>query len=286
MSARDLDPSLVSTDELEVEMSTQLAEGTAATQGELWSERADDWAAVHEHNLTPVYGAVLDLVHAGPDVAILEVGCGGGTALELAAERGAPVAAIAAAPAFVEIVRRRVPTGDVRVGDLQFLPWEDEAFDVVMGFNAFQYAADVRAALAEAQRVLRPGGAIAMLVWGPLEECEIASHLIALRPLMPPPPPDAPGPFALSQPGALRALVAGAGFDVEIIADAAGPFVYATEEIAMRGLMSSGPCVDVVRQAGEDAVAKAIRDGIAPYRQADGSYRFENTWRFAIATKP
>jgi SAM-dependent methyltransferase len=266
-------------------MTTQMSEGTAAIQGPLWSERAGDWASVHEHNLTPVYNAVLDLVHAGPDLSILEVGCGGGTALRLAADRGADVAAIDAAPAFVEIVRHRVPTADVRVGDLQFLPWEDEAFDVVMGFNAFQYAADVTDALAEARRVLRPGGLIAMLVWGPVEECEIASHLVALRPLMPPPPADAPGPFALSQPGVLRALIADAGFNVEIVADVAGPFAYADDEVALRGLMSSGPCVNVVRQAGEEAVANAIRDGIAPYLQADGSYRFENTWRFAIGRK-
>jgi len=266
-------------------MSAQLTGGTAATQGPLWSARAADWADVHEHNLTPVYDAALDLVRAGPGVEILEVGCGGGTALKLAAERGADVAAIEAAPAFVDIVRRRVPTADVRVGDLQFLPFEDASFDVVMGFNAFQYAADVGAALAEARRVLRPGGAIVVLVWGPQEECEIASHLVALRPLMPPPPPDAPGPFALSQPGALRRLVGAAGFAVEIVADAAGPFVYPTEEIALRGLMSSGPCVKVARHAGEEAVAAAILDGIAPYRQRDGSFRFENTWRFAIGRK-
>jgi SAM-dependent methyltransferase len=266
-------------------MSTQLIEGTAATQGPLWSEHAEDWATVHEHNLTPVYNAVLDLVHAGAGVSMLEVGCGGGTALALAAGRGADVTAIDAAPGFVEIVRRRVPAADVQVGDLQFLPYDDAAFDVVVGFNAFQYAADVPAALAEARRVLRPGGLIAMLIWGPQEECEIASHLIALLPLMPPPPPNAPGPFALSQPGALQALVAGAGFDIELVADAAGPFVYATEEIAMRALMSSGPCASVVHHAGEEAVANAIRGSLAPYRQADGSYRFENTWRFAIGRK-
>jgi SAM-dependent methyltransferase len=266
-------------------MTTQISEGTAVTQGPLWSERAEDWAAFHEHNMTPVYAAVLDLVHAGHDVSILEVGCGGGTALELAANRGADVAAIEAAPAFVEIVRGRVSEADVRVGDLQFLPWGDETFDVVMGFNAFQYAADVTEALAEARRVLRPGGLIAMLVWGPAEECEIASHLFALRPLMPPPPANAPGPFALSEPGVLRSLVADAGFAVEIVADAAGPFSYADDEVALRALMSSGPCVNVARQAGEEAVANAILDGIAPYRQGDGSYRFENTWRFVIGRK-
>jgi len=267
-------------------MTTQLSEGTAAVQGPLWSERADDWATLHEHNLTPVYGAVLDLLRAGPGVSILEVGCGGGTALALAADRGAAVSALDAAAAFVEITRKRVPNADVRVGDLQFLPYEEASFDAVMGFNAFQYAAEPLAALAEARRVLRPGGRVAIMVWGPQEECEIATHLAALRPFMPPPPPDTPGPFALSQPGALRALVSEAGFEVDIVADASGPFVYPTEEIALRGLMSGGPVINIVRRVGDKVVADAIRDAVAEYRQPDGSYRFENTWRFAVATKP
>jgi SAM-dependent methyltransferase len=266
-------------------MSTQVSEGTAAIQGPLWSERADDWATVHEHNMTPVYDAVLDLVHAGAGVAVLELGCGGGTALRLAADRGASTAAIDAAPAFVDIARDRVPDADVRVGDLQFLPYDDESFDVVVGFNSFQYAADVGAALAEARRVLRPGGLVAVCVWGPAEECEIASHLMALRPLMPPAPPDAPGPFALSEPGALRSLVRDAGFRVEIVADAAGPFTYPSEEVALQALTSSGPAVDIIHRVGGDAVTEAILNGIAPYRRSDGSYRFENTWRFAIARK-
>ena len=87
--------------------------GTAPVQGELWSARADDWASVHEPNMTPAYEVVLDLVHAGPGVEILEVGCGSGTALRLAADRGAHVTALDAAPAFVEVrapPRARGPT--------------------------------------------------------------------------------------------------------------------------------------------------------------------------------
>ena len=264
---------------------TTTATGTAQVQGELWSVRADDWAAVHEHNMSPVYEAVLDLVHAGPGVSLLEVGCGSGTALRLAADRGAHVTALDAAPAFVEHARRRVPGADVRVGDLQFLPYEDGEFDVVVGFNAFQYAADVPAALREARRVLRDGGSVGVMAWGPQEQCELAAHLGAIGGLMPPPPAGAAGPFRLSEPGALRSLVEEAGFEVEIVADAAAAFVYPDEPTALRGLLSAGPCVKAIAHAGEEAVRDATLESIAPYRHEDGSYAFDNVWRFAIARR-
>jgi len=52
-------------------------------------KRAEDWAAVHEHNLTRCSTPCPTSCTAGPDVARLEVGSGGGTALELAAGRSA-----------------------------------------------------------------------------------------------------------------------------------------------------------------------------------------------------
>ncbi|MDX6415236.1 MAG: hypothetical protein QOH23_2646 [Gaiellaceae bacterium] len=259
--------------------------GTAQVQGELWSAKADDWAEVHEHNMRPVYDAVLDLVHAGPGVSILEVGCGSGTALRLAADRGAHVTALDAAPAMVEHARRRIPGADVRVGDLQFLPYDDESFDAVLGFNAFQYAADAAEALQEAYRVLRSGGLVAAMVWGPAEECDLSAYLAALGTLLPPPPPGAPGPFALSEPGALRSLVEGAGFEVALIADAAAAYAYPDEETALRALLSAGPAVRAASMAGDEAAREATRGAIAPFLRPDGSVHTDNVWRFAIGRK-
>lgn len=259
--------------------------GTAQAQGELWSARADDWAEVHEHNMRPVYEAVLDLVHAGPGMSILEVGCGSGTALRLAADRGAHVTALDAAPAMVEHARRRVPGAEISIGDLQFLPYRDASFDAVLGFNAFQYAADPAEALREAHRVLRPGGMAAAMVWGPAEECDLAPYLAALGRLLPPPPPGAPGPFALSQPFALRSLLAAAGFEVTLIADAAAAYAYADEETALRGLLSAGPAVRAASIAGAEAARDATRAAIAPYIRPDGSVHTDNVWRFAIGRR-
>ena len=55
----------------------------------------------------------------------------------MAADRGARIAGIDATGPLVEIARERVPDGDFRVGDMEDLPWDDESFDVVTGFNSF-----------------------------------------------------------------------------------------------------------------------------------------------------
>jgi SAM-dependent methyltransferase len=235
--------------------------------------------------MRPVYEAVLDLVHAGPGMSLLEVGCGSGTALRLAADRGAHVTALDAAPAMVEHARRRVPGAEISIGDLQFLPYRDASFDAVLGFNAFQYAADPAEALREAHRVLRPGGMAVAMVWGPAEECDLAPYLAALGRLLPPPPPGAPGPFALSQPGALRSLLAAAGFEVTLTADAAAAYAYADEETALRGLLSAGPAVRAASIAGAEAARDATRAAIAPYIRPDGSVHTDNVWRFAIGRR-
>lgn len=50
-------------------------------------------------------------------------------------------------------------------------------------------------------------------------------------------------------------------------------------------MISAGPCVRAVRHAGEETVAAALLESVAPYRQADGSYRISNAFRFVLATR-
>jgi hypothetical protein len=50
-------------------------------------------------------------------------------------------------------IARRTTEGDFRVGAMEHLPWPDDTFDLVTGFNAFHMAADFTVALREAARV-------------------------------------------------------------------------------------------------------------------------------------
>lgn len=154
---------------------------------------------------------------------------------------------------------------------------------MVTGFNSFQYAGNPVVALSEARRVTAPGGAVVVVTWGHPEGMEAASLIAALGPLLPPPPPGAPGPFALSEEHALRKLVADAGLEPMTVFDVDAPLVYPDEAAAMRGLISSGIAARGVEHSGEQAVTEANAKAIAPFRQSDGSYRSKATFRCLLA---
>jgi cyclopropane fatty-acyl-phospholipid synthase-like methyltransferase len=82
--------------------------GTAEVQGRLWSVNATSWAELHEPYMDPAYSAALDALGVGAGTRLLDVGCGAGRALRLAADRGAEVTGLDAAPGMLEHARRRV----------------------------------------------------------------------------------------------------------------------------------------------------------------------------------
>lgn len=105
----------------------------------------------------------------------------------------------------------------------------------------------------------------------------------ALGALLPPPPPGAPGPFALPQPGALASLARAAGLQPEAETSVVTVWGYPDEETLLRGLLSAGPAARAIAEAGEARVRDAVLAAVAPYRVPGGAYRLHNVFRYAIA---
>jgi len=265
-------------------MSIKTDVGTAELQGRLWSINAADWAELQEPHMEPAFRAGLDAVGVVEGTRLLDVGCGAGRALRLAADRGADVTGLDAAPGLLEYARRRVPGAQMIQGEIQSLPFPDDTVDAVNGFNSFQYAADPIAALGEAERVTAPGGRILALVWSPAEMCELAPHLQSLGALMPPPPPGAPGPFALCGRDALGEFFARAGLQVADIADVMCTFAYPDTATAVAALSSAGPVVRIAEHAGEEAVRLDIEAFLTRHVRPDGTYAIRNPFRYAVST--
>lgn len=263
-------------------MSSTTEQGTATIQGPLWDVRVDEWAEIQERQTKPAFDAALEALGVGPGTRMLDVGCGAGLALRLAADRGADVSGLDASEGMLAHARRRVPGAPLVHGEIEELPFDDSSYDVVTGFNSFQYAARPANALTEAARVVAPEGRVLLLLWAPADQCEAGAYLQGLGGLMPPPPPGAPGPFALSDEDALRALFDAAGLDVLSIDDVRCEWTYPDQEVAVAGLECAGPVVRVAEHAGWDAVHRVTTDFLEPYRTDDGGYKVTNTFRFVI----
>ena len=257
---------------------------TGAVNGRLWGARARDWGEIQEGQARPAYEAIIERTRVAKEVDYLDIGCGSGMAAQMAAARGARVSGIDAAEALLAIARERVPTGSFHLGDLEALPFKAGAFDVVTGFNSFQYAANPTVALVEARRVARPGGTVAMMTWGLPEGMEAAAMIAVLRPLLPPPPPGAPGPFALSDEDTLRRFAEGAGLTPTSVFDVPATMQYPDEATALRGFISAGVAVRAMEHSGEQAVTEAHAKALEAFRQADGSYRIRASYRCILAT--
>lgn len=91
---------------------------------------------------------------------VLDVGCGTGEHLHRAQEAGLRTHGLEPAPAMLAIARQKVPAADIREGAATELPYGDAEFDLVIMVEVLRYLdrPDIEKALAEARRVLRPGG--------------------------------------------------------------------------------------------------------------------------------
>jgi SAM-dependent methyltransferase len=186
-------------------------------------------------------------------------------------------------PAMLAAARRRgtelgLHNVEYRVMDAERILLDVDSVDGVLCRFGYMLMADPAAALAEACRVLRPGGRLTLAVWGAPERNPffrvIATSLIRRGHVPPPEPPPAPGIFSMASAERTITLLTAAGFADVRAEKVPGRFVLpSVDEYLCVIEDTAGPIGLALRRLSDEeraAVRADVEGAFAPVAATEG----------------
>jgi SAM-dependent methyltransferase len=247
-------------------------------EGAYWADNAERF----DRAVAAYHGPFMAACRIARGERVLDIGCGTGQATRDAARAAGPGSALGVdlSARMIELARRLAAGQDIEnvsfeQADAQIHPFGAGSFDAAISRTGTMFFADPGAAFTNIGRALGPGGRLVMLAWqgpGPNEWVrELAGALAAGRDL-PGPPPDGPGPFALADPGRVRALLAGAGFTGITLEALHEPMWFGSDpDQAHRFVLGLlGWMLDGLDQAGRKRALDALTATVTAHAGRDG----------------
>jgi ubiquinone/menaquinone biosynthesis C-methylase UbiE len=244
-----------------------------------WDLAAADYEALWQAQLADAQAALLSAAALRSGERVLDVACGTGLVTFAAAHAVGPageVLGVDLSGGMVDAARQRAlqqgasNAAFVRM-DAEALALPDASFDVVLCALGLMYLPDPEQALREMRRVLRPGGRLAVAVWGERARCgwaplfaivdaEVASEVCPLF-------------FRLGQHDTLARACAATPFAAVSEQRVASALVYADADQACGAAFVGGP-VALAWSRFDGAVRERVRmrylEAIAPWRDGCG----------------
>ena len=200
------------------------------------------------------------------------------------------MAGLDATQEFIDIARQRTPDGEFEVGEMVELPWQDDSFDVVTGFNSFFLADDMIGALREARRVARPGGTLALTIFGRPEQCDSTTLFASMRRLV---EGDAirsgesesgtSRPPALHQEAVILGIAREAGLEPTECAYFQFTEEYPDVETMLRGMLAAPPGRKASLATSLGEVREALTEAVQPHVNPSGAVQLREGVRYLIA---
>lgn len=258
-----------------------------------WDKAAAYYDQYWARQLEPAQDRVLTMAAIHEGESVLDVACGTGLVTFRAAESAGPrgrVVATDISDAMIDRVNaiaaeRGMPHVTAERCDAEEIRQRDAAFDVVLCALGLMYVADPLRALEQMYRVLRPGGRVAVAVWGARSQCGWAEvfPIVERRvssdvcPLF----------FQLGGHDALQyALTRSSYSDIEVVRIAT-TLSYDSAESACGAAFAGGPVALPYSRFDaptRDAVHAEYLESLAAYRRGDG-YDVPGEFVIARATK-
>lgn len=229
---------------------------------------------------------------------VIDIGCGfGDTTIELARLAGATGSAtgVDCCDAFLEYGRRNAAAEGI--GNVAFVEADAQShafeptYDVCFSRFGTQFFENPVAGLRNMRRALKPGGAMAMIVWRTLDDnpCMNLAKQVVTR-FLPKPGDDAatcgPGPFSMADRELVAKQLESAGYDaIEFERVDAPVMIGSTVDDAIAFQLAIGPAGEICREAGELAkrrhnkIVDALRSELAPYLTSEGVVMESSSWK-------
>lgn len=250
-------------------------------QIDLWDGRVGEkWVAMQVSLDAMLTHATAELKARAGAVAgrrVLDIGCGTGETCAIWLDGGAKVTGVDVSGPMLAVAATRT-RGRATLIQADASVWKsEELFDLAVSRFGVMFFADPDGAFAAIAANIRPGGRLLFTCWRPAAENEwVTTPVNAIRDLLPetpPPPPHAPGPFALGDKARLSGFLKRAGFENISITPFNFPVSLSTKggvEDAVHMAMQIGPSGSALAELSDEIrkmAAERLRAVLAPHNR-------------------
>jgi len=253
-------------------------EGFKEFEARGWNRRADTYGEMLGGMTARLAEPLLDAAGVRHDMRVLDLATGPGYVAERAAARGANPIGVDIAEEMLALARIRQPKLEFRRADAEELPFEAGSFDAVVGGFVLNHLPDPERSLAEALRVLSPGGSVAYSVWDRPERNRFMGVIsdavrdVGVEPVRE--VEEGPDPYRFADDAEFEALLRGAGVDDVEVETLSMTLTVADADALWDGFMGSSVRVRATVDAQSDDVRRRIREAfehrVEAHRHAEG----------------
>lgn len=232
---------------------------------------------------------VLDATGVQAGDAVLDVACGTGVLAREASRivgPGGSVVGIDVNEGMLDVARQKAPAVDWRLGPAESLPFPDAAFDRVVSQFGLMFFDDPTRAIAEMDRVLRPGGAIAVAVWDTLEATPGYAVMAGILEELfgPEAARSLQAPYSLGDTQKLASLFSAAGLDGIAVQTVAGKARFASLDDWIYTDIKGWTLAGVIDEEGYERLRRYAPQKLGRFVLSDGSVEFDAPAHIVTAT--